>query len=200
MTGEPGGALSFIPGLAHSPAALSLRRRTHRHGVDPVIERTPRSAPIPNGNHGRRSVGRTSDKCFGYKNQIIRAHRGAGDSALARRHASYSNLIVGRIERRSQVRAGCRIRSGAAATLEVRSEKRLGRERPGRFAHKPTKPEAQFPARKIKSIPAIYPHRSRAPRSSRRLILTVVLERMSANWRSREDLNGLAQRRVLVSK
>jgi hypothetical protein len=36
--------------------------------------------------------------------------------------------------------------------------------------------------------------------SSRRLILTVVLERMSANWRSREDLNGLAQRRVLVSK
>jgi len=39
MTGEPGDALSFIPGLAHSPAALSLWRRTHRYGVDPGIER-----------------------------------------------------------------------------------------------------------------------------------------------------------------
>ena len=39
MTGEPGEALSFIPGLAHSPAALSLSGRTHRLGIDRRIER-----------------------------------------------------------------------------------------------------------------------------------------------------------------
>ena len=39
MTGKPGDALSFIPRLAHSPAALSLSGRTHRHGFDPGIKR-----------------------------------------------------------------------------------------------------------------------------------------------------------------
>jgi hypothetical protein len=38
MTGEPGDKLSFIPGLAHSPAALSLSGQTHRHGFDRGIE------------------------------------------------------------------------------------------------------------------------------------------------------------------
>jgi hypothetical protein len=37
-------------------------------------------------------------------------------------------------------------------------------------------------------------------RQARRLILTVVLELMSANWRSREDHNGLGRRRILVSE
>src|SRR6266446_3975716 len=48
------------------------------------------------------------------------------------------------LERRPAVRAGYRTMSGAVATPEVEPEKRRGRERPGRFAHKPTKPEAQF--------------------------------------------------------
>jgi hypothetical protein len=34
-TGKPNDALSFIPGLAHGPAALSLSGRTHRHGINP---------------------------------------------------------------------------------------------------------------------------------------------------------------------
>jgi len=64
MTGEPGEALSFIPGLAHSPAALSLPERNHRHGIDPRnqthnhhrthLERAPDEAGRP-----------TSDKCNG---------------------------------------------------------------------------------------------------------------------------------------
>ncbi len=142
MTGEAGDALSLIPGLAQA--------RPHSHSEDKLVVTAFDSGMeriTAAGAYLKRevlAVWPTSDKCFGYKNQIIRAHRGAGDSALARRHASYSNPIVGRFERRSQVRAGCRIRSGAVATPEVRSEKRLGRERPGRFAHKPTKPEAQF--------------------------------------------------------
>src|SRR6266404_2192832 len=37
--GKPGDALSFIPGLAHSPATLSLSGRTHRLGIDRRIER-----------------------------------------------------------------------------------------------------------------------------------------------------------------
>src|SRR5260370_40384918 len=41
------------------------------------------------------------------------------------------------------VKVGYRIKSGVAATPEVGSEKRQGQERPGRFAHTPTKPEAQ---------------------------------------------------------
>jgi hypothetical protein len=39
MTGEPGDALSFIPGSPIAPATLSLSGRTHRHGIDRRIER-----------------------------------------------------------------------------------------------------------------------------------------------------------------
>src|SRR5260370_11120483 len=68
-----------------------------------------------------------------------------GESAFAGRYASCSNVIAGRPwSGAPAVRAGCRIKSGVAATPEVGSEKRQGRERPGQFAHKPTKPEAQF--------------------------------------------------------
>jgi len=36
MTGEPGDALSFIPGSPTAPATLSLSGRTHRHGIDRI--------------------------------------------------------------------------------------------------------------------------------------------------------------------
>jgi hypothetical protein len=34
MRGKPSGALSFISGLTHNPAGLSLSGRTHRYDID----------------------------------------------------------------------------------------------------------------------------------------------------------------------
>ena len=104
MTGEAGDALSFIPGLAQA--------RPHSHSEDKLVVTAFDSGMeriTAAGAYLKRevlAVWPTSDKCFGYKNQIIRAHRGAGDSALARRHASYSNPIVGRLERRTRSQSG----------------------------------------------------------------------------------------------
>src|SRR5712671_689072 len=49
-----------------------------------------------------------------------------------------------RLERRTRSQSGTPNTLGAVATPEVGPEKRRGPERPGLFAHKPTKPEAQF--------------------------------------------------------
>ena len=149
MTGKPGDALSFISGLAHSPAGLSLSRRTHRHDVDlPEAERITTIGAHLEREVLKEVVGQTSDKCFGCNEHAadpIPSMMDAGDSAFARRYASSSNLTAGRPWSGAPVvRAGYRIKSGAVATPEAGSEKRQDRERPGRFAHKPTKPEAQF--------------------------------------------------------
>jgi hypothetical protein len=85
----------------------------------------------------------------------------AGDSAFARRYASCSNLTAGRLWRGAPVvRAGYRIKSRAVATPEAGSEKRQDRERPGRFVHKPTKPEAHG----VRNFKLLYSQSDQFPR------------------------------------
>ena len=65
MTREPGDALSFISGLTHSPAALSLSERTHRRDID-LPDRTHNDLrPYPERGALDQTVRRASDKCNG---------------------------------------------------------------------------------------------------------------------------------------